>query len=111
MKINEQTEWHSIEKLNIEDKDIISIDGCITEILNRIELFKIKTFYIIDDKEKLIGIITEGDIRRSLIKGNSNNDEISKFVNFHPKFYNQKEFSLVLIFHAIIFKQIELIII
>ena len=46
MKINEQTEWHSIEKLNIEDKDIISIDGCITEILNRIELFKIKTFYI-----------------------------------------------------------------
>ena len=81
----------SIDKFNEKEKDIISIRSKISEVLERIEIFKIKTFYVIDDDQVLIGVVTEGDIRRSLIKGAKINDDISAFINYNPQCHIYEE--------------------
>ena len=52
---------------NIEDQNVINEDQLISEVLVRLDNFKITTFYVVNLKFKLIGVITEGDIRRFLI--------------------------------------------
>ena len=81
----------SYDKFNENEKDIISIRSEISEILERIEIFKIKTFYVIDGDQVLIGVITEGDIRRSLIKGAKITDDIAVFINHNPKCHMYEE--------------------
>ena len=80
-----------IDKFNHEQKDIISIRSEILEVLDRIELFKIKTYYVVDDDQVLIGVITEGDIRRCLIKGAKITDDISVFINLNPQCHTYEE--------------------
>ena len=45
--------------------------------------------FVIDEKNKLLGSISDGDIRRGLIKKN-----ISQIVTVNSKFVNNKPFSL-----------------
>lgn len=40
--------------------------------------------YVVNDEKKLIGTITDGDIRRAIIDGAKINDSIDKFVNRNP---------------------------
>ena len=41
---------------------------------------------VLNDKNKLIGTITDGDVRRALIKGYGMDTSISKIMNKKPKF-------------------------
>jgi dTDP-glucose pyrophosphorylase len=47
--------------------------------------------FIVDDTEKLIGSLTDGDIRRGLIKGLAINDSIDVVFQFNPKFLRKGE--------------------
>ncbi len=47
--------------------------------------------FIVDDTEKLIGSLTDGDIRRGLIKGLAINDSIDVVVHSNPKFLRKGE--------------------
>jgi len=50
-------------------KDLqVNKNESITKAIEKINLSKIKIIFVIDDANKLIGSITDGDIRRVLLK-------------------------------------------
>ena len=51
------------------------------KILNKV---KLKTLIVIDKNNKLIGTLTDGDIRRALLKGHSVNNFIFSIANKKP---------------------------
>jgi dTDP-glucose pyrophosphorylase len=55
------------------------------------------TLFTIDDNGELLGVITDGDIRRGLIKGFSLNDDISNIMNKNFKFIYENEISFEVI--------------
>ena len=55
------------------------------------------TLFTIDDNEVLLGVITDGDIRRGLIKGFSLDDIISNIMNIDFKYILENEISFDLI--------------
>lgn len=55
------------------------------------------TLFTIDDKGELLGVITDGDIRRGLIKGFSLDDDISNIMNKNFKFIYDNEISFEVI--------------
>ena len=53
--------------------------------------------FLVDDDEQLIGALTDGDIRRGLIKGLGLEDDIIKYVLPNPKFFRKDQFDLNLV--------------
>ncbi len=51
--------------------------------------------FIVDENDALIGSLTDGDIRRGLIRGLGLEDEIMKFVQATPKYFRKGEFDLI----------------
>ena len=51
-----------------------SIKDCI-KLLNKLEL---KILFILDENTKLVGTLTDGDIRRAILNGNELSDSILK---------------------------------
>ena len=54
-----------------------SIKDCI-KLLNKLEL---KILFIMDENNKLVGTLTDGDIRRAILNGNELSDSILKAMN------------------------------
>ena len=54
-----------------------SIKDCI-KLLNKLEL---KILFILDENTKLVGTLTDGDIRRAILNGNELSDSIQKAMN------------------------------
>ena len=54
-----------------------SIKDCI-KLLNKLEL---KILFILDENTKLVGTLTDGDIRRAILNGNELSDSILKAMN------------------------------
>ena len=67
----------------------------VREVLTRLDkLASDAILFTVDDEGKLIGSLTDGDIRRGLIKGLDLTDDIIKFVQPNPKFFIKGEFDL-----------------
>jgi CBS domain-containing protein len=63
------------------NKHLISSNKSIKESLSQLDKLAIDSIlFVVDDKLKLIGSITDGDVRRGLIKGVNLDDEISKII-------------------------------
>lgn len=58
----------------------------VVEALSRIDNCGYGILYIVDDKNKLVGSVSDGDIRRWIIKTNDLNAEVSLFMNNKPKY-------------------------
>jgi len=59
-----------------------------TTILNAVKVLqkiKYKTLVVIDDNQKIIGTITDGDIRRGMLNGYNLNTKVDKITNKKPK--------------------------
>ena len=66
--------------------------------------------FLIDDSEKLIGCVTDGDIRRFLLAGGNLEDDIKKAANLHPRvaysveeaqtLYDEKSFIVIPVLDA-----------
>ena len=52
------------------------------------------TLFVTNDHDQMVGIITEGDIRRGLIRGASLDDSLKDIMNANFKFLQQNNFSL-----------------
>ena len=64
----------------------ISLEASVIDVLKKIDSLPIiQTVFVTNENSKVIGTITDGDIRRGLIKGFSIEDPIEKFLfkNFH----------------------------
>ena len=76
-------------------KHIVMSNSDAINILNLFnKLGKDVIIFIIDSKKKLIGSLTDGDIRRGLIKGLSLNQNIKKFMQSNPKYIYENDFSI-----------------
>ena len=62
----------------------ISPNKFVRDALAVIESSKEKIALVLDENQKLIGTITDGDIRRALLKGLSLDDKVSEVMNKHP---------------------------
>ena len=75
-------------------ESVIPINASIKDALERIDLLSGQTLFVIDPDKKMVGSLSDGDIRRSLIKGNTLGDAIELIMHKEFKFIRQNEFSL-----------------
>ena len=69
---------------------IIQKDQKIFEAINRIVKSKMKILFVIDTKNKLLGSIASGDLRRSIKKKIDLNQKVEKIMNKRPKYFYRK---------------------
>ena len=74
------------------DKLIISDNLTIKEAIRRVETSGQKCVYI-EKNNKLIGSLTDGDLRKLIINEVNLNKSIKKFYNKNPKYLKKKNFS------------------
>jgi dTDP-glucose pyrophosphorylase/CBS domain-containing protein len=67
-------------------KIILSIDSKIEEAVRNLDESKQKLVLICDDKNHFLGTITDGDIRRGLLKGKNLESSISEIYNSKPHY-------------------------
>ena len=73
--------------INKEIEDlIVSRDKSIGYTLRKIQKNGYGTLFIVNDRIKLLGILTDGDIRKAIIKGASIKDSIKKYYNREVSF-------------------------
>ena len=66
--------------------NVININTKIKKALELLQKSKIKTLAVINKDKKLLGTITDGDIRRGLLKNINISDNIQKVYNKNPNF-------------------------
>jgi dTDP-glucose pyrophosphorylase len=79
---------HFLKKIN---SLIISKDQKIYQAIDKINKSKIKILFVVDKKNKLLGSISSGDIRRSIVKRIDPNQNIQKIMFTKPKYLFKKE--------------------
>ena len=74
-------------------KHLIHRDYTIKEALDRLnQLAKDAILFVVDDEDTLIGSLTDGDVRRGLLKGVNIDDSILTIIQKEPKFiYNEDQ--------------------
>lgn len=75
-----------IKKLHLINQNKIILDA-----LQKLDKLKIKVLFVVDKNNKIIGSLSEGDIRRSLIKGFNVKSSILPIVNLKPDIIKNSE--------------------
>ncbi len=65
---------------------IISNKISLREALEKLENLKTKLLFVLDKDKKLVGTLTDGDIRRAIISGHNIFELIESFMNTYPVF-------------------------
>ena len=65
-------------------KNLMLKHNSILEAIKRLNDIKFKTLIIIDNHKKICGTLTDGDIRRGLLKGYNVNSSVDLVLNKHP---------------------------
>ncbi|MHB8155165.1 MAG: nucleotidyltransferase family protein [Candidatus Omnitrophota bacterium] len=64
--------------------------GCtIKQALKQMDTMGEKTLIVVDEKNKILGTITDGDIRKRILKGKSLHESIAHVMNCHPLFLKE----------------------
>ena len=79
--------------LSLEDF-FIQRDGSIKDALKKLDKTAEKALLVVQAEGKLLGTITDGDVRRFILNGGSLEDTIAKVYNKKPIYLKQNEFSL-----------------
>lgn len=58
------------------------------------ELAKDAILFVVDEDEKLLGSLTDGDVRRGLLKGYSSADLVDAFIQNNPKHVSKSNYSM-----------------
>ncbi len=81
--------------MNDFKKHIVNEKTSVLSILDKLDkLASDAIVFVVDDYFKLIGSLTDGDIRRGLIKGLSVEDDILNFIQGNPKFLNKNNYDI-----------------
>ncbi|MGV8879150.1 MAG: nucleotidyltransferase family protein [Sphingobacteriaceae bacterium] len=74
---------------------LILFDSKIIQALIQLEdLAKDAILFVVDEQDKLIGSLTDGDIRRGLIRGLSTEDFVEGIIQPHPRFLRKGEIDI-----------------
>ncbi|MDB2462184.1 nucleotidyltransferase family protein [Alphaproteobacteria bacterium] len=63
---------------------LMRLGGRINDAVNNLEESGLRIILVIDDNNKFIGTLTDGDIRRGLINGKNFGDKIDELISRHP---------------------------
>ena len=64
----------------------ISINSSIKKSIQQMKFEGVKSLYIINDKKKLLGSISDGDLRSAILKKKKLNYKIRDLINYNPKY-------------------------
>jgi len=67
------------------NKALINKSYSFKSTIKNLNLTALQICFVIGKNKKLIGTITDGDIRRALLDGCTINDKITKYINYKPK--------------------------
>ncbi len=70
---------------------LISPDGTVVDALQKIDTNARGILFVVEKDRKLTGVVTDGDIRRWLIKTGELQGKVSSFMNCNPKVIYRKE--------------------
>jgi dTDP-glucose pyrophosphorylase len=87
----------------------IKANQTVKEALKLLDKAATKTLLVVDDHNKLLGTISDGDIRRYILTGDSVNNVVSKMYNPKPSFLTKDKFSKESLKQIFLEKEIELI--
>ena len=65
------------------NNNLVYINDKIKDALIKINNNGIGTVFVVDDKNKLKGILTDGDLRREIIMGSKLEDSVKKIMNIN----------------------------
>lgn len=88
---------------------LISETASIKEALKQLDKCSEKVLLVVDKKYKLLGTITDGDIRRYLLEGNGLDDDIKKVYYRRPTVIKKAQFTIAQAKKLLIKKKIELL--
>ena len=81
--------------MNHFTRHLISNKASIREALKSLDaLASDAILFLVDDDNKLLGSLTDGDLRRGFIKGLGFEDALSEFIQPNPKFIQQGKYNL-----------------
>ena len=63
------------------NKITLNIDSTILQAMKKINLNSLGCVFV-EDNNKILGVLTDGDLRRAIIKKNKTNENIKKYVNY-----------------------------
>lgn len=92
----------------MEALKIKSIES-VKEALKKLDKSAEKVLLVIDDSNRLIGALTDGDIRRFLLEGNDLENDISAVYNKKPIFLRENGFTLGMIRELFIKNKVDLL--
>ena len=72
----------------------IEIGKSIKDALKKLRKNGFKCLVVVNSKDIFLGTISDGDLRNAILKDNSINSKIDKYVNKKPVFYFEKNLSL-----------------
>lgn len=87
---------------------IVEPDVLISDVLKQFNIAGEKVLLIVDN-DKLIGTVTDGDIRRAVLSGISINDSIVDIFNTTPNYILESEFDLSLARKVLLDEKVDLI--
>lgn len=93
------------------ENSIISVDETLLAVLDKINTLDSQTLYVINENEKLIGVITDGDIRRGFLRGLTVEDSIKEFMftDFNFLVENKIDFNQLRDFRSNLLKSVPII--
>lgn len=87
----------------------IDEEESVKSALRRLDEVATKVLLIVDGDDRFLGAVTDGDIRRHILKGRSLDDSIKEIYNKHAIFMKKDVFSMELVREKLIKNKIELI--
>lgn len=74
---------------------LISREATLKEALQQLnDLAKDAILFVVDENESLLGSLTDGDVRRGLLKGNTVNDKVVGFIQSSPRHIKKADYSI-----------------
>ena len=77
------------------EKHLILDDATVFEALAKLDFLAADAIlFVIDSERKLLGSLTDGDVRRGLLKGFKTDQSVKDFIQKNPKFISKTNYSL-----------------
>ena len=73
------------------EKTIIPPSATIKEAIERIDNNGFQLAIVVGERKQLLGIVTDGDVRRGILRGVSLDESVQEIMNKKPKFLYEHE--------------------
>ena len=74
-------------------KKTLKLNSSVEQLINNLNENQIKLSIIIDYKKRIVGTISDGDLRRGFLRGLKLNDKINSIINYKPVTIQKNNFS------------------